>query len=240
MAKIIARNVGVLGRARDVSGRSNSAALKITAEAPEVTSFGAVNRERLSGGIKDTELSFKGFYDQSASNVDELYSDLISASTYWGVYPRGCTATYTGYEFNGILTDYSPDSSVDGAVTTSMTVTGCGGVFRTTVIASSTVSGAATGSGVGVDTGASQTGPTYFFRLFTAAGASCVMTASWASASELAGPYVTLAQITASLSQVEYVTTASVTGASRYQRVAYTLTGTSPCVTYMLSSGNTI
>ncbi len=134
MARIVAKNCGVLLAARDISGRSNSATLTMSSEAPEVTCFTEGTRTRLPAGLRDVELTVDGFYDAAASQVNELFDANLGASAWAGLYPQGVTASLTGYEFQGILTEYAPNAAVADAVAMTATIAGCAPLLHSKVI----------------------------------------------------------------------------------------------------------
>jgi len=79
MAKIVARNVKIISAGKDLSGQYNNSVLTLSAEAPEVTSYGNDSRQRLAGGIRDVELTIDGFYNDSASSTDATFRELTAA-----------------------------------------------------------------------------------------------------------------------------------------------------------------
>lgn len=127
MAKIAARNASFYledstGACQALSARTSSISLSYTAETPEVTGFGDDNRQRLSNGIKDWELTFEGFYDAAAGQVDTVLSSILGGSTMFKMGPAGSATTCLMYSGCGILMDYSIDLGVEDAVTVSCTV----------------------------------------------------------------------------------------------------------------------
>lgn len=244
MAKVTARDAAILAGGRDISGRTNTVTLTLSAEAPESTCFGNIMKERLSGGLLDYELAFGGFHDQSACQVAEGFDVLHGSSDWWGYYPNGATACKAGYEMVGIMTDHSVDNSVEGAAIFSGTVAGSAFLARTTSLGDSTVSGTASTALGSVDFAATQTGTNWhFFRLFTLTGTNPAINASLQSASaddeaEFATE-TTFGIATLGASSACQVWGASDTGTKRYRRVALCASGTSPCATFMCSSGST-
>lgn len=146
MAKIIARNAVIFADGYNLTGRLSQAALTMSSEAPDVTTFGEDNRLRLSGGIKDNEFTFSGFYDPSGSQIGERLAELLTGSTYYGFYYNTSASGAPGREFGGILSEYSAEATVEGAQTISATVSGSSPVYFVNVMLDSTgiVSGSAT------------------------------------------------------------------------------------------------
>ncbi len=243
MAKIVARNTALLAGGRDISGRANTATLTFSAEAPETTCFGNVMRERLAGGLMDYNLTFGGFHDQSACQLDEALTVLTGASDWWGYYPGAATASQGGYEMIGILTDHSVENSVEGAATCTGTVTGSAFLASVTSLGYSTVSGTASTALASVDFAAAQAGTNWhFLKLFTLTGTTPSITASMQAASaDAEAQYATVTDWGIASTAVNsacrtYAVTS--TSCARYRRLAVTLAGTSPCATFMCSSGS--
>lgn len=183
MAKIVARNAMVFAKGVDVSGRTNSVTLSMTAEAPDVTSFGSDVRERLANGLKDAEFSGAGYYDTSASNTDELFSSLMTASTIYGFYPTNASSARPGYEFGGITTEYSSDFPVADVAAINYTVSASGDVNRGKSLGYTTVSGTDSASGYlctgcSIDYDSDTANSKVVARLLNITG-----TAAWVSAS---------------------------------------------------------
>ena len=224
MARVAARNATILAGARDLSGRSNSVGLAWTAEAPEVTCFGTTTRERLAGGVTDTELTVDGFYDTAASQVDTVLGALMGTSALWGVFPEGATACKRGREFTGILTNYSTNVAVADAVGISSTVSGCSPILDVRVLASGSLESAGSAAGAGVDYSASTAGSTYsVLRLLANAGAGAQIAASLQDSADDSA-WVTLAEYTGASfgGTLVLLTTGS---AARYRRFKYNITG---------------
>lgn len=138
MARIIARNASFYledssGASRAMTGLTNSITLSQTAEAPEVTAFGEDTRTRLSGGLKDWELSFDAFFSSGANEVDEVLSGILGGSTLFKFGPSGSSSGCIMYTACGVLTEYSMDLGVEDAATVSGTLTArSGSLTRTT------------------------------------------------------------------------------------------------------------
>jgi len=127
MAKIAARNASFYvedstGACQSISARTSSISISYTSETPEVTGFGDDNRQRLSNGIKDYEVSFEGYYDAAANQVDSVLSSILGGSTMFKLGPAGSAATCLMYSGCAILNDYSIDLSFEDAVKVSCTL----------------------------------------------------------------------------------------------------------------------
>jgi len=249
MGKVSARNTSLFAHGRDVSGRSNNSALSWTAETPEVTCYGSDNRERISDGIRDAELTVDGYYDTAASQVDEKYNSLVNASAFYALFPVMTLGNTTGgsligYAFEGVMSEYSIDLSFEDAVKTSLTVGACVPFARVRSLGYQTVvdtASAVLASGSGVDFSASDGGTTWHgWHLVSLTGttpeiSACLQesgndstwttTKVWYAAAAAASP--------GSVPLAEMVST---TSASRYRRFKYLLAGTSPCATILAFS----
>lgn len=138
MTRIVARNATLglddsSGTCRAMSGFMNTITFSRTAEAPDVTGFGDDNRQRLSNGLKDWELTFSAFFSTGANEIDEVLNGILSGSTRFVFGPSGSTSGCILYSACAVLSEYSSDFSVEGAATVSGTLTArSGSVTRTT------------------------------------------------------------------------------------------------------------
>ena len=226
MARIVARNTGVLADGRDLSGRSNNATLTLSAEAPETTSFSEVNRSRVGGGISDVELSVDAFYDESASSIDEYLGSLkvVGASGLWGFYPVGLTACNRGRDFGGILTEYTMNAAVADAMGCSFTVTGGSVTLDTKILSTGSLEGTgASAAANGVDYGGSAPGQvTAIARYLVGAGADDTIAASLQDSTNDSA-WVTLVEF-ANLTTGNTTSLVTSTSAARYRRYKYLVT----------------
>ena len=98
MAKQHARNVSIYvdssaGACTSITGDSNSITYDLSAEAPEVTSFGDNTVQRLSGGIMDFTLSIEGFFNQGGTAAACILEGLVAGSSFMQL---GVTGSATG------------------------------------------------------------------------------------------------------------------------------------------------
>lgn len=111
MAKVAARNASLYvddstGASQAVGGLLNNITLTLSAEAPEVTGFGDVYRQRQQDGLKDAELSFDAFYGTGAAESDAILGGILGASTRFQFGPAGSGAGARKYAACAILTKY--------------------------------------------------------------------------------------------------------------------------------------
>ena len=247
MAKVTARNVGLFGGGRDLSGRSNSGTLSYSAETPDTTTFGLTTRERLADGLLDYELSVGGWMDLSACKVSELFEDLLGASARWGYYPEGATASKGGKEMTMVCSDFSSEGAVEGAATYSATMAGTGacsggvgGMLDVTSLTYATVSAVGSSNLGSVDFAAACAGHTIWntLRVTTMTGTTPEISACIQSSTDDSS-FTTIAVMTTA-SAADQVSTASATSSNRYRRARVAMLGTSPCATFQISSGSSL
>ena len=240
MAKIVARNVRISLGGRDLSTRSNSTTLRLTAETPEVTAFTDSIKCRIADSVKDVELTVDGFQDVAASQVDELYNSMLGASGIVGQYPEGYGASKVGKEFVGILSNYEMRYPLAEAAAFSTTFSGTGNLYYTRSLGYTTMSSAGTSPLSSVDYGASPSDSMYgFVRLYTLTGTTPEFSASIQNSPD-DSTWTTALVITDKASMagigVSSASWSAITGASRYRRASIQLAGTSPCATFMVSA----
>ena len=105
------------GASRLISGRANTATLSFTSEEVDVTSFGALYRERIADALRDWNVDIAGFWDGAASQIDEILHGILAACASLCFGPSGSGSGAVQYSGCAILMDYSVESSVEGAVT---------------------------------------------------------------------------------------------------------------------------
>ena len=230
MPKITARNAEVIAKGIDISARSNAVTLSMTAEAPDVTAFKSTVRERLANGLKDAEFGGNAFFDTAASNVDELFNSLLTGSAIYGFYPRSASSGRVGYEFSGIMTEYSSDFGVPDAAAATFTVSGCGDVVRGKALGYKTISGDTSSSGY-LDSGCSVdfTGSTAnagkaVWRVLNIAGTSACISASYQHSGDDTS-FTTLIDFS-NLALPNSVLDDTYSSASQYRRIKYEITAT--------------
>ena len=241
MAKIVAHNATVFGGGTDFSGRSNSATLTINAETPEATAFGDTTRQRVPGGIKDSELSVDGFFATGASAVDARMSGLIGASAYWGMYPAGGGTSNAGKEFGGILAEYSTPFDVSNVAAVSWSVAGSPPLLDVKSLGYAELSSQAAASAAlnSVDFSGSTGDLWAVFRVTAIGGTTPEISASMQDSSDDSSWTTIVEFAAASTGNVAYA--ASANSGSQYRRLKYALAGTSPLsASFQASAGSQI
>jgi hypothetical protein len=132
MPKQIGRNASLLiansacnnsaSNSISLTGDLNSITLTYNADAPEVSVFGAVSKERMFDGIKDWELGFEGYYQQQASAIDEVLFGLLGGSCMIDYGPAGSTTGCNKYTACAILSTYDINFELESAITISGTL----------------------------------------------------------------------------------------------------------------------
>ncbi len=237
MARITARNIKLFAGGRDISGRVNTSTLTFSSEAPEVSCYGDTYKERLSDGLRDYGLTFAGFGDFSASQIDETMQSLLSSSAWYGWYPEGATVSTRGREIVGVATDYSIEGAVAGAVGYSATITGCGVMLDMASLANATIVSSGCTNQSSVDFSTTNTGTCWhIYRILTLAGTLPDISASLQDSPDDI-TWTTLVEW-GSASSACQIFAASSASSARYRRVSACLSGTSPSATFMVGSGS--
>ena len=239
MSKISARNAGIFGGGRNLTSRLNAANMNLSAEAPDVTVFGDDDRERLSNGIKDFEFGFSGFYDVSASKMGDNLNELLTGSTYYGFYFVGLgSASSPGREFGGVMSEYSIDSTVEGATAITAAVSGSSPVYNTMCVANEVISlGSTTASLLSsVDFSGSCASQISVLRVFGLDAGATLSACLQDSTNDSSFSTISVFTGVTSGCNFELIDAAS---AARYRRVRLAFSGTSPIsACFMVSSGS--
>jgi len=130
MAKLAARKASLFledsaGASTVMSAMVSSITLSMSVEIPEVTGFGNDNRERVSDGIKDWELSMNGFYGMAACEPGLVLQGIRAAggSTRFVLGPAGSITGCPKYSACGVLTTYEITEGPMDAAAISFTIT---------------------------------------------------------------------------------------------------------------------
>jgi len=128
--------LSISGSSWNLSGDGNKSTLSEAQETPEKTTYqpAGKTRQRATGGLKDWNFSFSGFYNDTAAAasalnaagvnvvmdaVEDAQDELVLV---WG--PAGSTSGYKKYSASCLLNgDRSVDSPVDGLNTFSFGLT---------------------------------------------------------------------------------------------------------------------
>jgi hypothetical protein len=233
MAKVIARNAKIIQDGKDLSGEYNNCVMTLSAEVPEVTSFGDNTKQRLSNSIQDSELKIDGFWNNSPSSTDAYLSEVLSGSGNVVFFPIGYTASNAGYAMIGTYGNYEIKGNTSEACNVSMTIGGAP-EKRIKSLGYNSAASAVTASGATVDFTAADANTVHYFIHIMSASTSisaCIMHSSndstYTAASDLGaltGP-----------GKSYYGTISS---ASRYRAIRYTMTGGSGIILATLSGSS--
>lgn len=105
------------------SGDSNSISFSWTRGAPEVTSFGDNTQQFLEDGLLNWELSVDGYVNApngTASNAFDLHLSTGATRVKFGY--GGSATGCPMFTASAVMTEFSTDNPVDGAVEFSMTI----------------------------------------------------------------------------------------------------------------------
>lgn len=119
MPKFYAADYKITVGTANLSTSVNSVTLDITADEVETTAFGSSYRTRI-GGLKDATVSLDFMQDFGAGAVDALLFPLLGSTVAIKIAPTSGTVTATNpqYEFNALVTQYSPYAGAVGDLAT--------------------------------------------------------------------------------------------------------------------------
>ena len=216
MAKKHGRRAVIFVKEYKLSGDANRVSINFAVDTVEDTCFEAPAKEFLEGKYSWTA-SMDGYWNSAANKADVELHQMIGVGTQViGIYPEGTATASVGYEGKGILTNYSPEATIAGAVVFSADIQGDGDLYRSTILASGakTVDGTSTAYNIG--TAGLNRGITSVLRVLTGSHGTCTVTLQ-AGTTE-AGSYGDIFSFTAVSTpggthtpDVEYKTTATAT-----------------------------
>jgi hypothetical protein len=119
MPKFYAQDYKITVGTANLSTSVNSVTLDITADEVETTAFGSSYRTRI-GGLKDASVSLDFMQDFGAGSVDALLFPLLGSTVAVKIQPTSTaiSATNPSYEFNALVTQYTPYSGAVGDLAT--------------------------------------------------------------------------------------------------------------------------
>ena len=235
MAKIVARNAKIISVGKDLSGQYNNSTLTLSSEAPEVTSYGDDSRQRLAAGIKDSELTIDGFFNNSASSTDAMFKELVAASALIAFFPQGYAASTPAYQMAGIITQYEAGFPLEDAATVSATVSGCSCTRGKSLGYISAAAGSVL-QATSVDFGATDDGTVYYqvHYLSMPTSISTCIHHSTDDVTFTVAEVVELNTVTAS----GVANSGSFVGANRYRKVRYAYVGGAGAVVVSISGSS--
>jgi len=119
MPKFYAQDYKITVGTANLSTSVNSVTLDITADEVETTAFGSTYRTRI-GGLRDASVSLDFMQDFGAGSVDALLFPLLGSTVAIKISPTSTavSATNPQYEFNALVTQYSPYAGAVGDLAT--------------------------------------------------------------------------------------------------------------------------
>jgi hypothetical protein len=119
MPKFYAQDYKITVGTANLSTSVNSVTLDITSDEVETTAFGSSYRTRI-GGLKDASVSLDFMQDFGAGSIDALLFPLLGSTVAIKIAPTSGTITATNpqYEFNALVTQYSPYAGAVGDLAT--------------------------------------------------------------------------------------------------------------------------
>jgi len=122
------------GTCRSFYDLGNHCALAYTTEAPDVTCFGDLVRQRLPDGLKNWELTFDAhFGSTTVTDADATLGSVVGGATRFCLGPTGSETGMLKYTACGVLTDYRLSFKPDGVGVISGTmIPRSGSLTRTT------------------------------------------------------------------------------------------------------------
>lgn len=218
----------------DLTGRTNDVELKVSADALDVTCFGATTKARISG-LRDSSLSASGYLDLSATTptYDATTHNFVATDALAAVMPLGATAGEVGYFGTQLAGTYDRFGAVGEVNPFSLELEGNGVMARGTIMAASAgTTTLTTGTGSIVQLGATTSAQSVYCQLHVVSigGTSTpTITVTVKSAALVGfGSPTTRASFTArtTVGAQRIVVAGPVT--DQFWRVDYTVSGTTP------------
>ncbi|KKK82629.1 hypothetical protein LCGC14_2801490 [marine sediment metagenome] len=201
-----------------LSGDMSRMSITVTPDTAEVTAFEDQSKEFIEGQFS-WAVGMEGYWDPAINREDEQFAEMVGFGTQViGIYPGGTAPSITGYEGKGILTNYSPEATMGGAVVFSADAQGSDDMMRTTILDSGHKVANGTSTPYNIGTAGMVRGIIGVFRALGTAitsGHGTLTASIWASATEggTYGQIIGFTQITTPggtfTPTVEYKTTAT-------------------------------
>lgn len=128
----IADDVSGTGVLRDISDALSESAGEQSVDTAEVTAFGNTAKAYIAG-LEDGNLTFSGHYTNTAQKVHQVLSAIKRKVIAFEFFPAGEVSGEAKQAGDCILTSYTVNSTVTGAVSVSGTFQITGGITDSTV-----------------------------------------------------------------------------------------------------------
>ncbi len=135
MAKIHGKNADLWVNGLSMEDDGNSFTLTISPDTADDTSFASLAKENLEG-LYGFTLAYRGYWNSAANANDQTFFQLIGqGAKEFKLFPSGSAASSIYYWGSAILTNFSGESPIGGAVTCSADLLGTGSLSRGTTSA---------------------------------------------------------------------------------------------------------
>lgn len=135
MAKYVLKDPKIVFAGSTITSSCASVTINLEADDVETTAFGSEWRTRL-GGLKSGTVDFEMHADFGAGGIDNLFFPNLGGTVGVSIQPAGTaavSATNPAYNFDVLVTEYSPvDGAVGDLATTSVSLPITGPVTRAT------------------------------------------------------------------------------------------------------------
>lgn len=136
MAKFVLTEPVITFAGSTITSSCASVTINLSADDVETTAFGGNGYRTRIGGLKSGTVDFEMHSDFGASGIDSLFFPNLGGTVAVTVVPGGTaavSATNPRYEFDVLVTEYSPvDGAVGDLATTSVSLPITGEVTRAT------------------------------------------------------------------------------------------------------------
>ncbi len=134
MGKIPGNNAVAFINQYKIAGDANRVNANFNIDVAEVSGFEDKAKQFVEGQYGWT-FGMDGYWNSASGKVDPVVQNLVGKGTCLvGIYPNGTTPASIGYDGWGLLTNYSPEATVGGAVVFSADMQGNNRLYRTTIV----------------------------------------------------------------------------------------------------------
>lgn len=223
----------------DLSGDVNSMTVAHEVDDLDVTTFGSGGARTRIAGLESVSLSHEGFWDGDTVG-SAVYDEIAGSGSAVTVCPTDGTAGEAGFIFKAPHFSYSPGGQVGDVYGFSGSASGQTKLVRGTILTDAAAAVTSSGDGSGYQVGAATAGQTVYASLHVIAASGTTPTLDLTVESDDNGSFttpatqITFTQATAATSEWK---TAAGPVTDDYWRVSYTLGGTSPSFTFIVTLG---
>lgn len=242
MASLILQDCKLYVAGFDLSSDTNALAMDYAAEMQDATTFGNDTRVN-AGGLKTIAFSYEGLWDADGTNEpdDVLFSRVGTQNVPISICPTTGAVGERAFLFRAVHGEYSPEGAVGDMFAYSVTAQGSDGapLAKGNVLqAAGAVT--ATGTGTAVAVGATASGQTVYAALHVIAASGTSPTLDVLVQSDVDAAFaspVTVATFSQQTAIGSDWQTAAGPNTDTYFRVSYTVGGTSPSFSFIVTLG---